>query len=163
MPYFVVPTPVPAPNTPALKDAGTPTNLSWNYPPGKVPVCHFVVGCALDHTLILHSRTHCSAFSPSCAIIILWVGIPTPDPALLVEMAPPDNGTPTSLKWKFPTRAPAPKEPAKWNYPPGQPTPNPALLTDVVDKVDWGYPPGVPTPGKHCVYGVGKFFALVVY
>jgi hypothetical protein len=39
MPYrphkIVVPTPIPAPSTPALKDAGTPTNLSWNYPPGK--------------------------------------------------------------------------------------------------------------------------------
>ena len=70
-------------------------------------------------------------------------------------MAPPDNGSPTNLKMKFPTRAPLgadiPKDPAKWNYPPGQPTPNPALLTDVTDKLDWGYPPGVPTPGKQCI------------
>jgi hypothetical protein len=45
----------------------------------------------------------------------------------------PDLGTPTTLKW---------------NYPPGAPTPDPALLTGVADQLTWGYPPGVPTPGK---------------
>ena len=86
-------------------------------------------------------------------LCITVVGVPTPDPALLVEMAPPDNGSPTNLKWKFPTRAPVGVDSTKdaslqWNFPKGQPTPDPALLTDVSDKVTWGYPPGVPTPGK---------------
>jgi len=44
-----------------------------------------------------------------------------------------DVGNPTTLKW---------------NYPPGVPTPDPALLKGVPDQLVWGYPPGVPTPGK---------------
>lgn len=102
-------------------------------------------------------------------LCITVVGVPTPDPALLVEMAPPDNGSPTNLKWKFPTRAPVGVDDTKdvslqWNYPKGQPTPDPALLTDASDKVTltWGYPPGVPTPGKQCIdMGNAGFIVLL--
>lgn len=112
-------------------------------------------GDMLSALTTIHSECEQNNFS-TCAPLenSFLVGIPTPDPALLIEMAPPDNGSPTNLKMKFPTRAPlsadTPKDLAKWNYPPGQPTPNPALLTDVSEKVEWGYPPGVPTPGKQC-------------
>jgi len=106
-----------------LNDAGSPTTISWNYPPG----------------------------------------VPTPDPALLIEVAPdrgtpttlkwnlgsdpildPDHGTPTTLKWTLNNPSPAD---ATWDYPPGVPTPDPALLTyGGSDTLVWGYPPGEPTP-----------------
>lgn len=97
-------------------------------------------------------------------------GVPTPNPALLVEVAPPrDDGSPTTLKWggmanvKHPVPHPthlthnvaAPVSPdagspttLKWNFPDGQPTPDPALLAGVPDQLVWGYPPGEPTPGE---------------
>lgn len=70
------------------------------------------------------------------------MGVPTPDPILH-----PDHGTPTTLKWSLTTNGqPAPVE-ATWDYPPGFPTPDPALLTyGGGETLVWGYPPGVPTP-----------------
>lgn len=115
-----------------------------------VLACRAVFISAQVSRLILHSEDSPKRFPYLCKTI---TGVPTPDPALLVEMAPPDNGSPTNLKWKFPTHAPVGVDSTKdaslqWNFPKGQPTPDPALLTDVSDKVTWGYPPGVPTPGK---------------
>jgi hypothetical protein len=84
-----------------------------------------------------------------CCIPPPPLGVPTPNPALLVQIAPPvasatnvqpsSNvdpvlGAPTTLKW---------------NYPNGAPTPDPALLKGVPDELTWGYPPGVPTPGTY--------------
>jgi hypothetical protein len=83
-------------------------------------------------------------------------GVPTPNPALLVEITPPVSSAPVSLKWggqntnvRPPTNVVDQGLSAslKWNYPNGAPTPDPALLKGVPDQLVWGYPPGVPTPG----------------
>ena len=105
--------------------------------------------------------------SPTTLVWNYPPGVPTPNPALLVEVAPPhDEGSPTTLKWgnlqtqpSDPAKAapaPGPIDPdkgspttLKWNFPPGIPTPDPVLLTQAVpDTISWGYPPGVPTPGE---------------
>lgn len=68
-----------------------------------------------------------------------WNSGLTQDPLL-----DPDLGTPTTLKWTI--NNPSPAE-ATWDYPPGVPTPDPALLTyGGSDTLVWGYPPGEPTP-----------------
>ena len=128
------------------------------------------------------------------------LGVPTPNPALLVEVAPPhDNGTPTTLKLglsqpkpKSTTPIPTPRPvhalhaagptaplnveiagarlpdvgvptTLKWNFPYGEPTPNPALLKgDQGEKLVWGYPPGMPTPGKR-VEGDPRSFVYSIH
>ena len=91
-------------------------------------------------------------------------GVPTPNPDLAVEVAPPsgetvtpdDDGSQVGLSWQYPPGVPTP-DPAllddgsqvglSWQYPPGVPTPDPALLAGVPDTITWGYPPG----GQFCV------------
>ena len=110
---------------------------------------------------------------PGSPTTISWnypPGVPTPYPALLIDVAPdrgtpttlkwdlgygvptpdpihhPDHGTPTTLKWTIANKEPYPAE-ATWDYPPGVPTPDPALLTyGGGETLVWGYPPGEPTP-----------------
>lgn len=101
---------------------------------------------------------------------ILWnypPGVPTPDPALLIEVAPERVGTPTTIKWNLGEGVPTPDpalhpanvgtpttlkwsltndvpSPASWGYPPGVPTPDPALLIyGGEETLVWGYPEGV--------------------
>ena len=88
-------------------------------------------------------------------------GVPTPNPDLMVEVAP-DNTSPTTLKWKIPLGQPTVDNTSpttlKWNIPLGQPTPDPAMLNGV-DKgspttLGWNFPPGVPTPDPALLTGV---------
>lgn len=90
-------------------------------------VCFLSFICAQE-SFILKLTNYASRHVVLSTYTCCFAGIPTPDPALLVEMVPPDNGSPTNLKLKFPTRAPlgVNKGPDKgsptnlsWNYPPG--------------------------------------------
>ena len=84
-------------------------------------------------------------------------GVPTPNPDLAVEVAPPlgENVTPDddgSQEDLSSTDKDAPDYDGSqvglsWQYPPGVPTPDPALLAGVPDTITWGYPPG----GQFCV------------
>ena len=102
--------PTPDPIFLTLPDRGSPTTLKWNYGPG----------------------------------------VPTPDPVLLVEVAGghADGTSPTTLKldfqWGGTEEGDGPPSPnsLKWNYPPGVPTPDPALLVEVAPP---GSAPVTPT------------------
>eukprot|EP01082_Thalassiosira_pseudonana_P010970 g10441.t1 g10441 contig4:1887757-1889478(-) len=74
------------------------------------------------------------------------------------------ESVPDELTWGYPPGVPTPnpallngiQEPAvTWGYPPGVPTPNPLLLEggDVPEAINWGYPPGVPTPNPLLLLG----------
>lgn len=112
-----------------LNDAGSPTTMTWNYPPGvPTPDPALLVEIAPDRG------------TPTTVKWNLGAGVPTPDPILH-----PDHGTPTTLKWSL-TNGDQPYQ-ATWDYPPGVPTPDPALLTyGGGETLVWGYPPGEPTP-----------------
>ena len=83
-------------------------------------------------------------------------GVPTPDPALLLQHGMADDGSQTTLKWNLgegvPTPDPALLDNGKWNYPPGVPTPDPALLIEIAGDdgspttLKWNLGEGVPTP-----------------
>jgi hypothetical protein len=175
---------VPTPDPAMLRDEGAKAALVWNYPPGTFVVAFFfsrrpfffAFGGALFRFGALRSRRAgggegggvsgrgprdpaSSPSPPPPPPPPPLPGVPTPDPVLLVEIAPPrspDAGSTTTLKWGAENNDNARPSPAelgapttlKWNYPPGAPTPDPALLKGVAAQLTWGYPPGVPTPGK---------------
>ena len=78
-------------------------------------------------------------------------GVPTPDPALLLQHGMADDGSQTTLKWNLGEDNGSPTT-LKWNYPPGVPTPDPALLIEIAGDdgspttLKWNLGEGVPTP-----------------
>jgi len=93
-----------------------------------------MVCCACPFTLIRPSDIPCRRS------LFTTLGVPTPNPALLVEISPPGSTNATN------DADVTEKSQLGWGYPPGVPTPDPALLAGVPDSLTWGYPPGVPTP-----------------
>ena len=118
----------------------------------------------------IHLKDHSDEGSPTTLLWNYPPGVPTPDPALLIEVAPdrgspttikwnlgygvptpdpvlhPDLGTPTTLKWSITNQEPYP-ETLTWDYPPSVPTPDPVLLLSTGEEtLVWGYPPDEPTP-----------------